>query len=110
MTPNDLKNVLLTVTTKVYHYTPPQNVTGNYVVWAEDSQNNSVWADGKMQEQAIQGTIDYYTKTENDPQTIAIQKALNVAGVPFYLESIQYETDTGYIHTEWVWEVDKWQE
>lgn len=102
---NDLITALLSVTQKVYHYAPPQNVTGAYIVWAEDSQGDSVWADGVMVQQAIQGTIDYYTKTESDSKISAIQTALNDAGISFRLNSIQYEPDTGYIHHEWVFEV-----
>ena len=31
--------------------------------------------------------------------------ALDAAGIAWYLNSIQYEEDTGLIHYEWVWEV-----
>ena len=105
MTLTDIKTALLTVTTKVYHYTPPDDVSGNYIVWAEDGQAGSVWADDQMQEQAIQGTIDYFTKTENDPNFTAIQTALNNAGILFRLNSVQYEEETKYIHYEWVWKI-----
>jgi len=101
-----VKTALLTVTQKCYHYSAPQNVTGPYIVWAEDNQADSVWADGKMQEQAIEGTVDYFTKTENDSDVQSIQNALNDAGVSFRLNSIQYETDTGYIHYEWTFQVE----
>lgn len=100
-----IKNALLTVTQKVSHYTAPQNVTGPYIVWAEDGQADEVWADNRMQHQVIQGTADYFTKTENDPNVGKIQDALNDV-CSWRLNSIQYEEDTGYIHYEWVWEVD----
>lgn len=100
---NDLITALLSVTQKVYHYAPPQNVTGAYIVWAEDSQGGSVWADGEMVCQAIQGTVDYYTKTESDINVGKIQDALE--GISFRLNSIQFEKETGYIHHEWVFEV-----
>lgn len=106
MTFTALKTALLTVTTKVYHYIPPQTVTGSYIVWAEDSQSESVWADDKMQAQTIQGTVDYFTKTENDTNVDLIQSALNDAEISFRLSSIQHEADTGYIHYEWIFEVD----
>lgn len=99
-----LKNALLSVTSKCYHYTAPQNVTGAYIVWAEDNQAASVWADGQMQEQAIEGTVDYFTKSEYDTTVDAIQSALN--GVcSWRLISVQFEVDTGYIHYEFVWQV-----
>ena len=103
MTLQAIKDALLTVTSKVYHFAPTQTVTGNYIVWAEDGQAASVCADGEMVEQAIQGTIDYYTKTEYDPNVAKIQKA--ITGIcPWRLNSIQREETTGYIHYEWVFE------
>lgn len=102
-----LKNALLAVTSKCYHYAPPQNVSGAYIVWAEDSQAASTWADDQMREQAIEGTADYFTKSEYDSTVDAIQSALNTAGVSWRLNSVQYETETGYIHYEWVWQL--WQ-
>lgn len=99
-----IKNALLTVTDKVHHYEAAKQ-TGSYIVWAEDTQADAVWADDKMQEQTIQGTIDYFTKKENDPSWRLIQKALSDAGVTFKLNSVQYEYDTKYIHYEWVWEI-----
>ena len=100
----DLKAVLLTVTSKVYHF-DATGAKGNYIVWGEDGQADSVWADGKMQEQTITGTIDYFTKTEYDPNFTAIQTALNGMGISYTLNSIQYETDTKLIHYEWVFEI-----
>ena len=99
-----IKNALLTVTNKVYHYMAFKQ-TGSYIVWAEDTQAESVWADDRMQEQSIQGTVDYYTKTENDPAWRQIQEALSDARVSWRLNSIQYEQETKYIHYEWVWEL-----
>jgi len=100
----DIKTALLTVTTAVKHY-DGTGTTGNYVVWAEDGQAGSVWADGKMTEQAVSGTIDYFTKTEYDPNFAKIQAALDLIGLSYRLNSIQYETATKYIHYEWVWQV-----
>jgi hypothetical protein len=100
----DLKAALLTVTSKVYHF-DATGATGNYIVWAEDGQANSVWADGRMKEQTITGTIDYYTKTEYDVNFSTIQAALGVIGISYRLNSIQYEELTKYIHTEWVFEI-----
>ena len=99
-----IKTALMTVGVPVSHYTALKKPS-KYIVWAEDGQSDSVWADGKMQEQTIQGTADYFTKTENDPNVDAIQAALTVAGISFRMNSVQYEDDTKYIHYEWVWEV-----
>lgn len=109
MTLNDVKNALLTVGPPVSHHAAFEQ-PNKYIVWAEDNQSDAVWADGKMQEQAIQGTIDYFTKVENDPNVQKIQDALNDADISFQLNSIQYEDDTRFIHYEWTFEVEQWQE
>jgi len=98
-----MPNALLTVGVPVSRYKAVE-CPDKYIVWAEDNQADSIWADGKMQEQAIEGTVDYFTKTEDDPNVDKIQQALN--GVcSWRLNSVQYEDDTRYIHYEWTWQV-----
>ena len=104
MTLLDLGHALMTVGVPVYHLEAHEQ-TDQYIVYAEDGQAGSLWADGKMQEQAIQGTIDYFTRKEFDPNIKKIQEALNGAGVSWRLSSIQYETDTRFQHYEFVWEI-----
>ena len=104
---NAIKEALLTVGPPVSHYTALEQ-PNKYIVWAEDNQVDSVWADGMMQEQAIEGTIDYYTKTENDPNVQKIQDALNNGGISWRLNSVQYEDDTKFIHYEWTFSVSGW--
>jgi len=100
----DIKTALLTVGAPLKHY-DGTGTTGNYIVWAEDGQAGSVWADGKMTDQAISGTVDYFTKTEYDTNVEKIQTALGSIGLSYRLNSIQYETATKYIHFEWTFEV-----
>lgn len=99
-----VKNAMLTVGVPVSHYTATKK-PDKYIVWAEDSQGEPLWADGRMIGQVIQGTIDYFTRTENDPNVDKIQHALTDVDISFRLNSIQYEDDTRFIHYEWVWEV-----
>lgn len=77
----------------------------SYCVWAEDAEYSSVEADNYKNEQAVQGTIDYFTKTEFDSMVDSIQSALKTAKISFYLNSTQYEDETQLIHYEWVWTV-----
>ncbi len=98
----DIGTALLAVGVPVYHYAAHKQPDA-YIVWAEDGQANAIWADGRMQEQAIAGTVDYFTKTEYDGNVALIQAALNGIDVSWRLESVQYEEITGYIHTEWSW-------
>ena len=100
----DVKTALLTVTTNLRHY-DATGLIAPYVVWSEDTQADAVYADGKMKEQGIQGTIDLFTKTEYDPKFAQIQTALNNAGISFYLDSIQYEEDTKLIHYQWIFSI-----
>lgn len=92
------------VSDNVSHY-EALNKTDKYIVWAEDSESSSLNADNKKEIQAIQGTIDYFTKKDNDTVVNEIQEALKAEKVSFHLNSVQYEEETGYIHYEWVWEV-----
>lgn len=101
---DELVSVLLNVAPDVYHYEGFKKA-GNYIVWAEDNQGYSVWADGKMQNQVIEGTIDYYIKDEDDTAILRVQAELNKIDISYRLESVQYENDTEFIHYEWVWRI-----
>ncbi len=101
-----IRNALLTVTDKVYRY-PTEGEKGNYIVWAEEGQSGGVWADDKCEQQTIRGTADYFTRIEDDETVGKIQAALNDCGAVWRLNCVQHEQDTGYIHFEWVWEVDE---
>lgn len=99
-----IRDTLLKVSDNVGHYEAVKK-NNQYVVWAEDSEGSSVEADNRKTNQSIQGTIDYFTRTEFDPAVDEIQKALADAEISFYLNSVQCEEETKYIHYEWIWEV-----
>lgn len=99
-----IRDTLLKVTDNVGHYEAVEK-TYQYIVWAEDTEGSSVEGDNRKTNQSIQGTIDYFTRTEFDPVADDIQEALIDAGISFYLISVQYEEETKYIHYQWVWEV-----
>lgn len=92
----------LAVTDAVSHFRRLKS--DRYFVWAEDS-TDSLFGDDARAERAVIGTTDLYTKIENDPWCEKLEVALTAAGISWYRNSIQYEEETGYIHTEWVWEV-----
>jgi len=87
------------------HFAWSKAPNGTYGVYAEDSAGGSIWGDGKMQEQAIEGTIDVFTRDDTGTPLETVQEALNTGDISWYLNSIQYEEDTGYIHYEWVFQV-----
>jgi hypothetical protein len=90
---------------KVYHYFNDKP-SGNYITWSEDDTIRA-FGDGVAGQKAVQGTVDYFTKTEYDPMVDLIDDA--IMNTEFtYLDdgpTITYEDSTGYIHYQWVWEV-----
>lgn len=75
-----------------------------YFVWQEDGAND-LEANNIHAEKSVTGTTDLFTKQEFDPWKEQFEAALDAAGIAWYLNSIQYEEDTGFLHYEWVWEV-----
>ena len=63
---SDLRDLLLTIEVPVFHYHASKQ-PDKYIVWAEDTEGTSISANNKKINQSIQGTIDYFTKTEFDP-------------------------------------------
>lgn len=76
--------------------------TGDYGVWADDGAND-LEADDRHTEHVIEGTIDYFTRDPSLTPKTAIESAIDGV-VAWYLNSIQYEEDTGFIHYEWVYQ------
>lgn len=106
MTFDIVKNALLTVTQRVYRYTAPATPTFPYIVWAEDMESDNLSGDGRKLGKVIEGTIDLFSKSADDPYISAIESALNASEIGYRLNSTQYEPDTKIIHTEWVWDIE----
>ena len=100
---DNLKSALLSVTDNVGHYKAHKK-TDKYIVWAEDSGYGG-YGDNQHTTRTLSGTVDYFTKTENDPNVETIEAALDNAKIAHRLNSVQYEDDTGFVHFEWTWEV-----
>lgn len=99
-----IKNALLELTDFVFHYRAPQNQPLPYIEWMEDGANDFL-ADNRHEETVYQGTIDLYTLDEEESLIKKIPEKLNETGAAWYLNSVQFEEDTGIIHYEWVFEV-----
>ena len=98
-----IRDALVTVEgLKCYHLKKPASVTAPYAVWQEDSEGQSHYSDNVKSEQVLQATIDYYTKSEYDTMTDAIQSALNCEDISWTLNSFQYEDETKLLHYEWL--------
>ena len=82
---------------------------GNYLVVGIDGESASLQADGHKVNQAPQGTVDLYSKTNDREQMQAVQTILNnFDGCAWYLNSVQYEDDTRLLHWEWVFSLETW--
>lgn len=92
----------LAVTDQVSH--GQRMKSSRYFVWQEDGSNDLAAGNGHA-ERAVTGTTDLFTKREFDPWADALGESLSEYGIAWYLSSVQFEEDTGFWHTEWVWEV-----
>ena len=77
---------------------PPQ---GDYGV-VSLSEGNDLIADGIHVERGTEGYLDYFTRDASEAVRNTIEAVLN-DGYAWYLNSVQYENDTHYIHYEWRW-------
>ena len=90
---------------KVYHFEPPDGEKPPYIVWAEDSEGNTLYADDKRAEVVQQGTIDLFTYAEYDPLKKQIESVLDEAGICFWSNGTDLNEITKIIQHEWIWEV-----
>lgn len=86
------------------HYGWDKAQEGAYGVWAEDSAQH-FYGNNRVENQTTQGTIDVFVLTDSKEPMEQIQNVLNDLDLAWYLNSIQYESDTRYLHYEWVFEV-----
>ena len=75
-----------------------------YFVWQEE-RGDDFEADGRHAERGMSGTTDLFSKQEFDPWKDAFEAQLNASPISWYLNSVQFEEDTGFWHWEWVWNV-----
>lgn len=89
----------------VYHYWHPR-LQAPYLIWAEENEGDSLWTSNHKKEQVIEGTIDYFTKTDLDPMVDVIQNKLNeIENLGWTLSMVQYEDETNLIHFSWDWSI-----
>lgn len=101
MTLDTLKNALNGTGYPFRHYGWSSPPADNYGVYAEDS-GADLTGNNQHIESGTQGTIDFYTRDDTTAPREAIEAALNGLKISWRLNSIQYETDTGFIHYEWL--------
>ena len=102
---NTLETALASTGFSFAHFGWSHAPAGDYGVWADD-ESNDLEADNVHVEHILEGTIDYFTRDPSLTPKTTIEAALDGV-VAYYLNSIQYEEDTGYIHYEWVYQRDQ---
>lgn len=95
-----IKQILLELTDKVFLFTVPGRTLPPYIEYGIDGENQKK-ADNHVIERLESGYIDLFTKTDDDPLIKDVSAALDAAEVSFYLNSVQFEEETGLLHFEW---------
>ena len=75
----------------------------NYGVIAIDGQTG-LKAGDRQGETIPEGTIDWFCRDPDSAMPAVIESLLDSFGAAWYLNSVQYENDTGLLHWEWVWQ------
>jgi len=103
MTLKQFRDVLLTVTDKVYHFESSKEK--EYIVWGEIGQK-SLRADGNISETGIRIAVDIFTADEYSELPGKLTKALSENDEIFLRDCLtDFEKDTGYIHYAYTCEV-----
>ena len=87
-----------------FHYEKPASFDAPYAVWQEQMEE-SFHSDNSKSERSLQGVVDYYTQTENDPNLDSIEIALDSMKAAWSLTSVQFESETELIHFTWDWSI-----
>lgn len=77
--------------------------SGDYGVISMDGQTE-LKVGNRQGEKIPKGTIDWFTRNPSGSVPAEVEAVLDQFGASWYLNSIQYESDTGLIHYEWVWQ------
>ena len=97
---NDLATALAGTGYQFAHFAWSKAPEGDYGTYAEYS-GSDLEADDVHIEKGTEGYIEYYTRDDSGTPRTTIEAALNGLNIPWNLNTVQYENDTGYIHYEW---------
>lgn len=95
-------------TTPIAEYGWRTRPEGAYRVIQMDLESGRLNGDGMKKDRSWQGSIDqFYPKlTDRDDLNAEVEETLTeILGNSWYLNSTQYEHETGLFHVEWVFEV-----
>ena len=97
---NDLINALAATGYQFAHFGWSHAPEGDYGTYAEYN-GDDFNADLVHAEKGTTGYINYFTRDDSGTPKTTIEAALNSLKIPWYLNTVQLEADTGYIHYEW---------
>lgn len=95
-----LVNALAATGYQFAHHAWSNAPAGDYGTYSEDS-GNDLLCDGVHGERGTDCWVHYFTRDDTEAPRETIEAALNSIPVSWYLNSVQYENDTGFIHYEW---------
>lgn len=104
MTLAEFKNAIKGIHERVYRYRAVANAPLPYIVWSEDSANDLV-SNNKHIEFRFEGTVDLFTRTEDDPLIMTITEFLNSQPIAWRLDTVIFEEDTNVIHYVWIFDI-----
>lgn len=74
-----------------------------YGVVSPDGQIELKTGEDPAAEKMLTGLVDVFVKATDGDPTEDVEDAMRALGVWFTMESIQFESETGYVHYEWRW-------
>ena len=101
---SELETALNATGLQFAHFGWSKAPAGDYGVFAEDGANDLI-AGNVHSERVVEGTVDYFTRDAGLAAKALIEAALNGCGAAWFLNSVQFEDASGYIHLEWVYQV-----
>ena len=76
--------------------------SGDYGTFGLSGAYDALWGSDHMISQTMEAMVHLFTRSNGQEMIRTIQAVLNGLEISWYLNSIQYEDDTGYMHLEWV--------
>lgn len=101
---NELVNALNATGYQFRHFAWAKAPEGTYGTYSEDGENRLAGSN-KTAENALVVYVNLFTKDDTQTPRTTVETALDGIPCAWYLNTVQFEQETGYIHFEWVCEV-----
>lgn len=101
---NELVNALNATGYQFRHFAWAKAPEGTYGTYSEDSENRLAGSN-QTAENVTVVYVALFTKDDTQTPRTTVENALDGIPCAWYLNTVQFEEETGYIHFEWVCEV-----